>query len=93
MILIICGDDLAKVDRDRVRIMLRGTQLADGRFCCVSAQSSDGVAESDIRFVYCAAVIAAVFPAPLSTPFFTATPGHGYFGSGTPQAVNSVRFL
>ena len=60
MILIICGDDLAKVDRDRVRIMLRGTQLADGRFCCVSAQSSDGVAESDIRFVYCAAVIAAV---------------------------------
>ena len=40
--------------------MLRGTQLADGRFCCVSAQSSDGVAESDIRFVYCAAVIAAV---------------------------------
>jgi len=57
--LLILGDDLSRVRREAIAHTLRKWQLPDGSFCCVHGFSSLD-SESDIRFVYCAAVICHV---------------------------------
>ena len=52
--LLILGDDLSGVDRAATLRHVRGLQQADGSF-----RAFDG-GESDMRFVYCAAVICAI---------------------------------
>ncbi|CAE8661748.1 unnamed protein product [Polarella glacialis] len=56
VLLIILGDDLARINRPAVAESLRKWQLPDGSFCCVHGLSSLD-SESDMRFVYCAASI------------------------------------
>jgi len=53
LVLCILRDDFARLDREALRIHVRGLQQADGSFC-----AAQGSRERDVRFSYCAIAIA-----------------------------------
>eukprot|EP01059_Diplonema_ambulator_P007081 TRINITY_DN16611_c0_g1_i1.p1 TRINITY_DN16611_c0_g1~~TRINITY_DN16611_c0_g1_i1.p1 ORF type:complete len:315 (+),score=45.25 TRINITY_DN16611_c0_g1_i1:222-1166(+) len=54
LVLLCCGDDLSRVDKEAVKIHLKSLQLASGGFNCTT------YGESDVRFAYSACIVASV---------------------------------
>ena len=59
-VLLMCGDDLSRVDRHAVCAHLAELQQEDGSFSAVAAESAAECGERDIRFAFSAAVVSFI---------------------------------